>query len=32
MKHIKQTSPDEYAPNNFTLSLSHPIMADGYPV
>jgi hypothetical protein len=31
MKHITQTNPDEYASNNFTLCLTHPLVADAYP-
>ncbi|KAK3319212.1 S-adenosyl-L-methionine-dependent methyltransferase [Apodospora peruviana] len=31
MGHIAQTGPDEYAPNNFSKSLTIPIVADGYP-
>ncbi|KAK4449954.1 O-methyltransferase [Podospora aff. communis PSN243] len=32
MKHIDQTGPDEYTPNNFTLCLTYPPIADGYPL
>jgi len=32
MKHIVQTGADEYAPNNFTLSLTNPLVAGGYIV
>ncbi|KAK0627832.1 S-adenosyl-L-methionine-dependent methyltransferase [Immersiella caudata] len=32
MKHIVQTNPDEYAPNNFSLFLSDPVLSAGYPL
>ncbi|KAM7214350.1 S-adenosyl-L-methionine-dependent methyltransferase [Rhypophila decipiens] len=30
MGHIENTGPDEYAPNNFSKSLTIPVIADGY--
>lgn len=32
MGYIIETGPDEYTPNNFTKSLSLPIIAHSYPV